>query len=66
MEGNPLKCDCESIWLWNMINKNGKNAPSSNTENIKNVRWDLPRCATPFSVKNNKLHNMKGISHLYH
>ena len=61
MEGNPLKCDCDSIWLWNIIQTNGKKSSSSSrTKAIRNRGWNLPRCATPFSVKNNKLRNLKG------
>ena len=60
MEGNPLKCDCDAIWLWKMIHTNGKMNLSPRNKGIKNKGWNLPRCATPFSVKNNELNNLKG------
>ena len=60
MEGNPLKCDCDASWLWKMIRTNGKKNNSSRSKGINNKGWNLPRCATPFSVKNNKLDHLKG------
>ena len=59
MEGNPLKCDCESRWLWKMINTNGKKTSKAKGSMISRG-WNLPRCSTPFSVKNNKLSSLKG------
>ena len=59
MEGNPLKCDCDSRWLWNMIHFNGKKT-SKVKGSMKLKGWNLPRCSTPFSVKNNKLSSLKG------
>ena len=56
LDGNPLKCDCTSRWLWNKtIEKNGGHADEVQK------RWILPPCATPFNLRGKRLENMEGI-----
>ena len=66
MKGNPLKCDCDSRWLWQNV-RDGKKVPelvknSSSQQEEKRRVWNVPRCATPYNVKNNQLKNLKGTN----
>lgn len=52
--GNPLRCDCKLRWLWNHLQK----------EDHHQSRLDLPKCATPFSVKSRDVNSLSGRQHL--
>ena len=52
MAGNPLRCDCQTRWLW----EEARGRRKSDEEG----KFDLPRCATPFSLKNVELTTLKG------
>ena len=49
LAGNPLRCDCGARWLWREA-----------TGRRRGRRFDLPRCATPFSVRNRELVSLDG------
>ena len=51
MEGNPLRCDCHTRWLWNLA----KEQASANATKIS-----LPHCQTPFSARGIALTNLSG------
>ncbi len=43
--GNPLRCDCAARWLWRAARR------QQQQQHNDKARFDLPRCATPFSVR---------------
>ena len=46
---NPITCDCKLRWLWILA-----------TKVEQRNKFDLPKCSTPFSVKNLALTELKG------
>ena len=73
--GNPLRCDCHARWLWTMVKKQEEEGDEEEKEEegVANaattaeggggggkISIDLPKCATPFSVRNLKLVDLKG------
>ena len=61
--GNPLRCDCHARWLWvwarNDTSK-GSNGGESDLKGQGKVDFQLPKCATPFSVRNRDLVSLGG------
>ncbi len=67
LSGNPLRCDCQLRWLWAAAKSAERHRKRSrrrrrrkNEEAFQPTNFDLPRCATPFSVKNMRLTSLKG------
>ena len=60
--GNPLRCDCHARWLWAIVNKNRGGGAEDDDEGVASgrIRIELPKCATPFSVRNMELGELKG------
>ena len=63
LAGNPLRCDCHARWLWAIVKKNA-GGEKEEEEQVgvasENIRIELPKCATPFSVRNMELGDLKG------
>ena len=64
--GNPLRCDCHARWLWAIVRKQQQQADGSGAEKegVAKIRIELPKCATPFSVRNMDLVNLKGTLYI--
>jgi hypothetical protein len=52
LDGNKLKCDCDSFWLWDAVN------PTEYSKRIYNFKLSA-KCDSPSNLKNKNLVSLK-------